>query len=87
VPFEPGDPATREPDHPQAFAVAFAQRLDAVLSDLASAEAMGKAGRARVVERFAWPAIAEETAALYRRLAETGPGVPPPPPRGGSGTP
>jgi starch synthase len=69
VPFEPGDPATREPDDPQAFAVAFAQHLDAVLSDPARAEAMGKAGRARVVERFAWPAIAEETAALYRRLA------------------
>ena len=68
VPFEPGDPATREPADPQAFAVAFAHRLDAVLSDPARAETMGKAGRARVVERFAWPAIAEETAALYRRL-------------------
>jgi glycosyltransferase involved in cell wall biosynthesis len=29
---------------------------------------MGRAGRARVVEKFAWPAIAEQTAALYRRL-------------------
>jgi glycosyltransferase involved in cell wall biosynthesis len=30
---------------------------------------MGHAGRARVIERFAWPAIAEQTVALYRRLA------------------
>jgi glycosyltransferase involved in cell wall biosynthesis len=29
---------------------------------------MGRAGRARVVEHFAWPAIAEQTAALHRRL-------------------
>jgi glycosyltransferase involved in cell wall biosynthesis len=30
---------------------------------------MGRAGRARAVERFAWPAIAQETVALYERLA------------------
>jgi glycosyltransferase involved in cell wall biosynthesis len=29
---------------------------------------MGKAGRRRAVEQFSWPAIAAETAALYRRL-------------------
>ena len=33
------------------------------------AAAMGKAGRRRVLERFAWPAIAEQTVALYRRVA------------------
>jgi hypothetical protein len=26
---------------------------------------MGRAGRNRVIERFAWPAIAAQTAALY----------------------
>ena len=26
---------------------------------------MGRAGRKRAIERFAWPAIAEQTAALY----------------------
>jgi starch synthase len=36
--------------------------------DPARAAEMGRAGRARVVERFAWPSIAEETVALYRRL-------------------
>jgi hypothetical protein len=29
---------------------------------------MGAAGRRRVLEHFAWPAIAEQTAALYRSL-------------------
>ena len=32
--------------------------------------AMGRAGRERVIERFAWPAIAEQTSALYRALAK-----------------
>jgi alpha-maltose-1-phosphate synthase len=69
VPFEPGDEATREPADPEGFARAFAQRLDEVLGDPGRAEEMGKSGRRRVVELFAWPAIAQETAALYRRLA------------------
>jgi hypothetical protein len=30
---------------------------------------MGRAARARAVEHFAWPAIAEQTAAIYERLA------------------
>jgi len=29
---------------------------------------MGRAGRERAVEKFAWPAIAEQTSALYRSL-------------------
>ncbi len=42
--------------------------VNALVADPARAEAMGRAGRARVVEHFAWPAIAEQTAGLYRRL-------------------
>ena len=41
---------------------------NAVVGDPARAAAMGRAGRARAVERFAWPAIAQETVALYQRL-------------------
>jgi starch synthase len=33
---------------------------------------MGRAGRRRVVEHFAWPAIAEQTMELYRRVAGQG---------------
>jgi len=68
VPIEPGDDATGEPRDPAAFAAAFAERLDEVVGDPARASAMGRAGRARAVERFAWPAIAQETVALYQRL-------------------
>jgi starch synthase len=34
----------------------------------ARAEAMGRAGRRRAVEAFAWPAIAEQTATVYRAV-------------------
>jgi starch synthase len=69
VPFEPGDDATREPRDPAAFAHAIAERVNALVADPDRAAAMGRAGRAAVIERFAWPAIAEQTAALYRRVA------------------
>jgi starch synthase len=67
VPIEPGD-ATGEPCDPHAFARAFAERLNELVREPERAHAMGRAGRARVIERFAWPAIAEQTVALYRRL-------------------
>jgi alpha-maltose-1-phosphate synthase len=67
VPIEPGD-ATGEPRDPHAFARTFAERLNELVRDAERARTMGRAGRARVIERFAWPAIAEQTVALYRRL-------------------
>jgi alpha-maltose-1-phosphate synthase len=67
VPIEPGD-ATGEPRDPAAFAHAFAERLNELVRDPARAHEMGRAGRTRAVERFAWPAIAQETVALYQRL-------------------
>lgn len=67
VPIEPGD-ATGEPRDPAAFAHDFAASLNEVVRDPERAARMGRAGRARAVERFAWPAIAEQTVALYRQL-------------------
>jgi starch synthase len=67
VPIEPGDP-TGEPADPAAFAEAFAERLNEVVRDPERAAEMGRAGRARAVEHFAWPAIAEQTVELYRGL-------------------
>jgi starch synthase len=67
VPIEPGD-ATGEPSDAETFSRAFAERLNELVRDPARAEEMGRAGRARAVERFAWPAIARETVALYERL-------------------
>lgn len=72
VPFEPGDDVTREPADPAAFAAAIAERVNLLLHDPARARAMGVAGRARAVERFSWRAVAEDVAALYRRLAAPG---------------
>jgi alpha-maltose-1-phosphate synthase len=67
VPIEPGD-ATGEPRDAETFSRAFAERLNELVRDPARAAEMGRAGRARAVERFAWPAIARETVALYQRL-------------------
>jgi starch synthase len=45
-----------------------AARVDELLSDLALATRMGKAGRQRVLQHFGWPAIAARTVALYDSL-------------------
>lgn len=68
VPFEPGDPATREPADPGRFASDIAERVNALLADPDLAERMGRAGRERAVEKFSWSTIAEETVELYRSL-------------------
>ena len=67
VPFEAVDDGSAEPADPDAFADAFAAAVNALLADPARADAMGKAGRRRAVERFGWPAIAAETVAVYER--------------------
>ena len=68
VPIEPGDDGTGAPREPERFASDFAERVNTLLADPDRAAAMGKAGRRRAVESFAWPAIAEQTSKLYRSL-------------------
>jgi starch synthase len=68
VPFEPGDPVTREPADPAAFARAIAERVNRLVEEPELAERLGEAGRRRAVEQFSWRRIAEETLALYRSL-------------------
>ncbi len=68
VPFEATDDATQEPRDPEGFAADFAAAVNGLLADPERAREMGRAGRARVVERFSWPAIARETLAVYERL-------------------
>jgi starch synthase len=53
----PGDPAE------------LACALNVLLADPARAQAMGQAGRKRVVAEFGWAAIAAQTADLYAELA------------------
>jgi starch synthase len=68
VPIDPVDDGTGEPRDPARFASDFAQRLNEVVRAPARAEQMGRAGRARVIERFEWGAIAQQTVELYRGL-------------------
>jgi starch synthase len=60
---------TLEPVDPPAFVAGLAEGVNALVRDPERAAAMGRAGRERAVEHFAWPAIAERTAAIYARLA------------------
>ena len=60
---------TLEPRDPEAFVRGLADGLNALVRDPDRAAAMGRAGRERAVAHFAWPAIAEQTSAVYRRLA------------------
>jgi starch synthase len=68
VPIEPGDDGTGSPRDPAKFAADFAERVNALIADPQRAHVLGKAGRERAVESFAWPAIAEQTSKLYRAL-------------------
>jgi alpha-maltose-1-phosphate synthase len=62
-------PDSIDPIDPEAFAAAFAERVNELVADPALAAEMGRAGRRRVVEHFGWPAIADETVSLYRAVA------------------
>jgi starch synthase len=72
VPFEVGDPTTREPASPAEFAAAIADRVNVVLADPALATRMGAAGRARAVESFSWASLAQQTVSLYDTLVTNG---------------
>lgn len=57
-----------DPDDSEAFTSALAARVDELMNNAGLAARMGKAGRARVLEHFGWPAIASRTAELYESL-------------------
>jgi starch synthase len=66
VPFEAavgGNPADAG-----RFAADLAAAINQLLADPEAARAMGAAGRVRVLERFAWPAIAARTVDVYRSV-------------------
>ena len=57
-----------EPRDRAGFVAGLAEGINTLVRDPDRAAEMGRAGRARAVEMFAWPAIAEQTSALYRSL-------------------
>lgn len=59
-----GNPLNRE-----EFARDFARAVCDVALNRETARRMGEAGRERAVSHFSWPAIADETVALYKSLA------------------
>jgi starch synthase len=65
VPFEPTPDGSQDPLDPDGFVAGIAGRVNELLRDSDRAREMGRAGRKRVIEHFAWPAIAAQTAALY----------------------
>ena len=68
VPFEPGDDGTFEPRDPAAFAPPSPSASTRSCATPRAPRRWAGPAAARAVERFAWPAIAPETAALYERL-------------------
>jgi starch synthase len=65
VPLEQA-PGSIDPVDPDGFAAAFAERVNRLTADPKLAAEMGRAGRRRAIEYFSWPAIAEETVAIYQ---------------------
>jgi starch synthase len=62
------EPGSLQPRDRAGFVAGLAAGINELVRDADRAAEMGRAGRERAVERFAWPAIAEQTSALYRSL-------------------
>jgi starch synthase len=69
VPLEQQQESPFEPLDPQRFSRDLAAAINRLLGDAPLREQMVRAGRERVEREFAWPAIAQQTANLYRSLA------------------
>jgi alpha-maltose-1-phosphate synthase len=59
---------TLEPEDPDGFVQGLAEGMNALIRDPDRAAEMGRAGRRRAVEKFAWPAIAKQTVDVYSEL-------------------
>jgi starch synthase len=68
VPIEQVEDGTGTPVEPDRFVADLAAALTAVVSDPDRAAELGRAGRVRAEEEFAWSRIAEQTLAVYGSL-------------------
>ncbi len=71
VPIEQVQDGTGTPLDPQKFVSDVAAAMLAVLADPERAAEMGRAGRQRAEDHFAWTAIAERTMDVYRKVLAT----------------
>jgi starch synthase len=68
VPMDPMNEAPFEPLEPEKFERDLAARINQLMADPSLCEKFGRAGRERAEEKFGWPAIAQQTKALYETL-------------------
>jgi starch synthase len=68
VPFEAEGGDSFEPRDPDRLARDLAAAINELMANPARREAMGEAGRRRVVDHFGWDAIARQTVDLYERV-------------------
>ncbi|MET1059942.1 MAG: glycosyltransferase, partial [Nocardioides sp.] len=68
VPIEQATDGTGTPLDPEQYVADLAAALVDATGDADRAAAYGRAGRARAQDAFGWPAIAEETIAVYRSV-------------------
>ncbi|HEV2148849.1 MAG TPA: glycogen synthase [Longimicrobiaceae bacterium] len=73
VAFEEKAGGSAEPRDPEAFSRALAAAVNELMEDPGRRARMGEAARARVLARFSWAAIAEQTLEFYRELVEGAP--------------
>jgi starch synthase len=72
VPIDQVEDGTGTPTDPERFVADLAAVLTEVVSDPARARAYGAAGRERATNDFSWQSIADQTAALYAEVADSG---------------
>jgi starch synthase len=68
VPIEQAADGTGTPVDPDRFVADLSRALNALVSDPARAQAMGKSGRQRALDHFSWSAIAHQTLEVYRAV-------------------
>jgi starch synthase len=71
VEFTPQSRAPFEPEDPERFARDLAAAINHLVEDEPLRRRMAAAGRARVEQHFAWPAIARQVVQLYASLSRT----------------
>lgn len=73
VPFKPISAVNFEPQDPDQFARALAERVNRILEDPEKQRTMGVKARQRVEQYFSWSSIARQTLDFYQQLTQSAP--------------